>query len=72
MLTVLVCLALLLGYALLQVPIMLRLDADVKRSRGTLLYLPPAAIEVVPALRQLLMEAGLLTSAQMSTIMKHR
>ena len=59
---------LILGFIALQVPIMVRLDDQVKRSRATLLYLPPAAVEDIPALRQLLILAGVVSASQLKRI----
>ena len=69
-LTIGVGVTLLLGYLLIQLPIMHRLDGDVKRSRATLLYIPPAAVEQVPAVRQLLIHAGVLTPTQMKAVLR--
>ena len=59
---------LILGFFGLQVPIMQRLDEQVKQSRATLLYLPPAAVEDIPALRQLLVLAGVVSASQLKRI----
>ena len=55
--------ALLLGYFVVQMPRIKRLDEEVKLSRGTLLYIPAASLEAIPAVRTLLIRAGVLNKS---------
>ena len=59
------------GYATLQLPTLDALDAGIKRSRAVLLYLPPTAIEQVPALRTLIVNASVLSPMQVAELKRN-